>query len=190
MLPLSANTDNGLLKLLAQDNEQAFNALYDRYWHKLLAVASHRLASIEDAEEVVQEVFLNLWKRRATLELTHSLSTYLATACQYEILNWLARQQRFSLYYEHEKNSKPLADHATEEWLAFDELKEMIEKTVRALPEKCQLVYRLRKEQHYSEKQIAEKLDISVKTVENQLAKAIKKLRSALKGFRYVTFLF
>jgi RNA polymerase sigma-70 factor (ECF subfamily) len=76
-------TDQQLLDLIRTDDRGAFTELYNRYWDKTYAVALHRLEDEHEAEEVVQEVFLSIWQRRATLQLTHTVATYLAVAVKY-----------------------------------------------------------------------------------------------------------
>ncbi len=182
---LHHHTDTELIGFISQDNDLAFTTLYERYWDKLLAIAMNRLHVIEEAEEVVQVVFVNLWQRRKQLSAQLNTKAYLATAVKYEILNRLARQKRFTAYQKHLQHTHLYKDQATQEWLDFEELKELIEKTVKSLPAKCQLVYRLSKEHALSEKEIAQEMNISVKTVESHLSKAIKKLRTVLKQVRY-----
>jgi RNA polymerase sigma-70 factor (family 1) len=178
--------DIELVKMLQEAegiSNPAFEELYNRFWHKLFAVALHRLGSHDEAEEVVQEVFYNLWKRRTSLQLTASPATYLATAVKYEIINRLAKIERGAKYIRYAGNTEPTADNSTQEWLHFEELQSVIAHSVKALPEKCRLVYQLSRDKGYTEKQIASELNISVKTVEAHLTKAIKTLRSSLKHF-------
>lgn len=179
MAVYSAVTDNNLLTLLKKDDKHAFTELYNRYWDKLFIIASHTLNSSEEAEEVVHDVFLNLWKLRHDLEITKSLNNYLAVAVKYQVLNKLklqARRQQLlskrilspdSLY-----NEDP-----TGNWLREKELMRELEKTVQQLPEKCGIVFRLSRENGQTSKQIAEQLNISVNTVDSHLAKALRILR-------------
>lgn len=175
-------TDSDLFKLLKMDDKQAFTEIYMRYWKKLFTVASHKLASLEEAEEVVQDIFTALWNRRATSVLTSDLSKYLAVSVKYRVIKTLDRrynQQR----YINSLGQHAQVDDATQEWLAFDELREELAKYVQQLPEKCRLVFQMSREAGYSQKQISEKLDISEKTVEAHLGKAFKVLRSKLASF-------
>lgn len=173
--------DEHLLPLIASDDEQAFHVLYDRYWKKLLVQALIKLGSPEAAEEIVQTVFINFWRRRHTLQLRFTLATYLASMLKYEIIGYLAREKK-----EHTLKQKLVADrqaedYSTVEWLDYEQLRADIEKTIATLPEKCRLVFRLSREQGLSGKQIASSLDISPKTVEAHINKALKVLGASLR---------
>ena len=170
-------SDEQLLSRLRHDDQRAFSELYDRYWRKMFAVAVHRLNDSMDAEECVQDVFSNVWCRRKELEINHTLNTYLATAIKYRAIRLLDRQ------YKKEKTQLYVAEqfsHAADASFIEKELREGIEISVKALPEKCQLIYRLSREQGHSHKQIARQLSISEKAVENQITKAIKVIRRGL----------
>ncbi len=179
MLLYEQYNDRQLLALLTQGDERAFTTLYDRYWKKLFVIAAKRMSSLEDAEEIVQDIFTTLWHRREQLAVSGDLANYLAVSVKYRVIKTLDR------YYHQRRYNDALApdeqiDNSTQEWLAFEELREEIAKYVKQLPEKCQLVFQLSREEGYSQKQIAETLHISEKTVEGHLGKAFKVLRSKL----------
>jgi len=173
--------DEQLLLLIANDDEQAFHTLYDRHWKKLLVQALLKLGSPEEAEETVQTVFINLWRRRHTLQVRHTLVTYLASMLKYEIIAHLARQKKEQALKQRLIAGSPAADHSTLEWLDYEHLREDIERTIAALPEKCRLVFRLSREEGLSGKQIASSLEISPKTVEAHINKALKVLSASLR---------
>ena len=175
-------TDNDLLLLLKSDNEAAFTTLYNRYWKKLFVVASYRVGSLEEAEEIVQDIFTALWKRRNTLVLTSDLAKYLAVSVKYRVVKVLDKHYNKRRYIDSLVISEQV-DNSTEERLSFDELCEELAKYVKQLPERCQLVFRLSREDGLSQKQIAETLQISEKTVEAHLGKAFKTLRTKLGSF-------
>lgn len=184
MFTLSEAEDHVLLELLQKQETiggAAFEELYNRYWHKMLAVAAHRMGSTEEGQEIVQDVFCKLWQRRFAIQLTAPLPVYLAAAVKYEVLNRLAKNQRSVAYKAHASSLHAVAANSTEQYMRFEELKAQLEQTVRALPEKCRLVYRLSREQGFSEKEIAQELHISTKTVEAHLTKALKLIRLKLR---------
>lgn len=182
--------DITLLEKLRSGSRDAFTALYNRYWDKLFVIASHRLNSPQEAEEVVQEVFYNIWKHRAALHIHTSLPAYLATAVKYEVLNQLARKKRFQRYELHAVHNAPLADLSAGERLQFNDLQQQLQATIRSLPEQCRIVYRLSREQGYSRKEIATHLDISEKTVANHLTRALKVLRISFSQLFRVFMIF
>ena len=176
-------SDECLLPLIAQDDERAFNVLYTRYWKILLVQALIKLESREEAEEVVQTVFINLWRRRHTLQLRFTLATYIASMLKYEIIEHLARQRKEIALKQVLLSGQPVEDHSTAEWLDYEQLREDIERTIAALPEKCRLVFRLSREEGLSGKQIASTLNISHKTVEAHMNRALRLLRASLRQF-------
>lgn len=185
----SAYNDQQLLKLVQQDDEHAFSHLYDRYWDKLLTQAFIKLRSHEEAEETVQEIFLQLWRRRHAIELKYTFHTYIAAVLKYEILSRLAGRKKEARAKINLAVVSPVSDNSTIEKSNFDLLREKIEKTVQLLPEKCRLVFRLSREAGLSEKQIAETLNIAPKTVEAHMSKALKSLRVSLRQFLYSFFI-
>lgn len=177
-----AYSDKDLVLLMSKDDELAFRALYDRYWKKLLAQALIKLRSQEESEEIVQTVFVNLWRRRHSLQLKFSFHTYIASMLKYEVLRQLKQQQKEKLLKGRTAAFQSEEDHATLHWLDFGQLREQLEKTIQLLPEKCQLVFRLSREAGFSEKQIAESLNIAPKTVQSHMGKALKHLRASLQS--------
>src|SRR3546814_6812272 len=85
-------TDNDLLLLLKSNDEAAFTALYERYWKKLFVVASYRVGTLGEAEEIVQDIFMALWNRRHSLVLTSDLAKYLAVSVKYRVIKTLDKR--------------------------------------------------------------------------------------------------
>jgi len=174
------HSDPDLLYWLQRGEAGAFSCLYRRYWDRLMAVAMHRLGDLEEAREVVQEIFCNLWKRREELVLEHTLNTYLSVAVKYEILKRLAKRSR----------RQRLQERAFQDWdesvedvlqqVSARELQSQLAEQVRALPDKCRIIFQLSRDKGYTQKQIASKLGIAEKTVEAHLANALRKLKVGL----------
>jgi RNA polymerase sigma-70 factor (family 1) len=184
----SKHTDEQLLQFMKGGEESAFTELYNRYWERLLVRAILQLGSREEAEELLHDVFVGLWKRRETIELRHGFHTYIAAVLKYEIFGRLAdRRNKRAKHAAAERHAQlgqhgSLLDHSTEERLDFLDLQERLEATVRQLPDKCQLVFRLSREKGLPEKEIAEKLGVSRKTVQNHIHRALQTLKSILKN--------
>jgi len=174
------HSDAELLEMLRQGEQEAFSCLYQRYWDRLMAVAMHRLGELEEAREVVQEVFCNLWKRREEVELTHSLNTYLSAAIKYEYFKRLATRSRRQRLQEQALRGW---EEAVEDVLGQVDARELqlqLAERVKALPDKCRLIFQLSRDKGYSQKQIASELGIAEKTVEAHLSNALRKLRVGL----------
>lgn len=173
--------DESLLGLLKQDDELAYTALYNRYWERMVTFAYVKLKSGADAKEVVQDVFLDIWNRRFNLQIPGNFQAYISGSVKYKIFTLLAKRKKAIFNYQ-ELQAVP-SSRSTEEWLSYDQLRADLEKAVLQLPEKCRLVFKLSRESGLSAPEIARHLQISQKTVENHLTKALFRLRKALKLF-------
>ncbi|ATP55673.1 RNA polymerase sigma-70 factor [Pedobacter ginsengisoli] len=182
MKDYSSFSDSQLLSLLREEDHLAFTEIYNRYWKRLFTIASHKLKALEDAEEVVQNIFVALWNRRTNLYVTSTLSAYLAVSVKYRVIKMLDKQYNQQKYVN-SLDSQMLVDDSTADWLNFLELKKRLEKLVADLPDKCQIVYKMSRDKGMSQKQIATALNISEKTVEARLGRAMKTLRAGLSHF-------
>jgi RNA polymerase sigma-70 factor (family 1) len=180
-------TDEELLKLLRDGDEAAFTHLYRRYWDRLYVVASHTLGSYPEAEEAVHDVFLKLWKRRDTIVIRETLQQYLAAAIKYEVIDRLRTQVRRRRLSNRFEKGTAISSDPTGDLIREKELTAELESTIRALPEKCQLVFRLSRGQGYSHREIAKKLGLSENTVESHMRRALHSLRT---HFQRLLFLF
>ncbi len=172
-----------LFALIKQDDAFAFEELYSRYWDKLFGNAYKRLASKEQTEELIQDLFTNLWVNRNKILITSSLVGYLTTSVKYMVINQLQKQKVRKQYVEIVKPFTVKQSNSTEDTVAFNDLENKLAKEVEKLPEKCQAVFKMSRYEQQSVKDIARKLEISEKTVENHIGKALKVLKSNLKDF-------
>lgn len=168
-----------LAELLRQDEELAFREIYVRYWDKLYVIACKRLNNPVDAEEVVQDIFCNLWRKRKEFILSKGFSNYFAVAVKFEVINRLAKRARQAIYKKKAVTEFTETDFSTLNIIALNELKDQLQQSLETLPKKCRMVFRLKYEKDYSQHQIAEALNISEKTVEAHLSKARKTLRGS-----------
>jgi len=171
--------DDELAALLKTDDQSAFAELYNRYWDKLFSVAFHRLEDEEEAQEVVQEVFLSLWKRRMTFHLRYNLATYLTVCIKYQVINRLAKKHRSRIYIKSQLETE-IGENYTDLWLFEKELRLKLDNCVNQLPDKCRMVFQLSRNEGKSTKQIAKHLNIAEKTVEAHITKALTVLKNAL----------
>ena len=172
--------DKELLDSLNKDNENAFKEIFNRHWSKLYLIAFRRIKNKEAAEEIVQDLFTSIWFKRKNLHVEGSLSAYLSTAIRYRVINHIYKE---SVRENHKKNLRLVSkqsDTSTEDIILANDLNLNIQKEISFLPEKCRSVFELSRKEHKTNREIAEFLGISEKTVENHLTKAIRRLRLGL----------
>ncbi len=180
--------DRELLRRLSDNDEKALAALYDRYWKRMLVRALSRLECLEDAEEIVNDAFVDLWKSRKNLEIRNALPTYLSAIVKYKVLARLASAAKMPVP-ESELSLIHIPDDSTLQTLHFAELQAIIKTAINDLPEKCQLVFRLSREKGLSDHEIATELNLSQKTVEGHITNALRKLRTSLSHFLFLLLL-
>lgn len=171
--------DTQLLSLVRQGDEGAYTEVYNRYWNKLLYKAGKKIQDTEEAKNIVQDIFFDIWRRRNTLNITGDLNHYLAVALKYQLIKYLNRERRKESLRDEITVPDAGADRTTEEYLAYSELNRRMAGLVAALPEKCRLVFRLR-EEGLSHQQIADEMGVSENTVHTHIKRALKSLRDGL----------
>lgn len=171
--------DNDLFALVKQDNELAYTELYNRYWQKLYFVAHKQLKSDPEAREIVQEVFYTIWAKRGSLVI-ESFPAYVAAMARYAVYVTLAHKKKQVENISEEAISKQTLPVALADLLENKWMLEKISALSSALPEKCRLVFIKNKLLDQSLTQVAADLDISPKTAEAHLTKALKIMRDKL----------
>ncbi|MDN5286470.1 MAG: polymerase sigma-70 factor [Mucilaginibacter sp.] len=179
-------SEEELVRLLRQDKLNAFRELYSRYWKKLFDEAYKRLKNKELAEEVVQELFTNLWTKRQSLQINTTISAYLFSSVAHHVIDIYRKEQVRARYSHDFKIVHTEADNSTEDGIMLKDLTYTIEEEISHLPDKCRSVYELSRKEHKTNKEIASYLGISEKTVEQHLTKALKKIRLTLSHYLVV----
>ncbi len=180
MTKLPFDTDQELLADIADGDGRAFEILYRRYFSKLYGSAYKRLQNKEQSEEVVQELFVSLWERRKNLPI-ENIESYLYTSVKYLVLAQFKSNNHLQKYIATISQNEN-GGNFTEETVVFNELNAAYQQALLTIPERCREVFLL-KRSGLSQKAISEKLDISEKTVENQISKALKILRNSLTNY-------
>jgi RNA polymerase sigma-70 factor (family 1) len=170
-------TDEELIKLLSKSDLQAFDLVYSRNWYHLYQSAYYILKDTESSKDIVQDVFVWLWEHRLTVSIDN-VKAYLKAAVRFKATNYIRsgkiRQSFFDELSNFQDTSLPTAD----ELIEFKQLALFIQQIINELPEKCREIYRLSRDEYLTNKEIAERLNISVKTVENQMTIALKRIRA------------
>jgi RNA polymerase sigma-70 factor (ECF subfamily) len=175
--------DRDLLLFLQQGDEKAFSEIYRRYWEKLVAIGYFHTRDKQMAEEVVSDVLIGLWNRRQDLEV-RSLSAWLGTAVKYSVFKVMVRHQRRQDILGGQPGSGE--DDETQKKLDARFMREFLDGVIETLPEKTRLVFRYSREDQLSVGEIAEKMELSTKSVEYHITKALKTLRSYMRKFNNI----
>ncbi|HTF80425.1 MAG TPA: RNA polymerase sigma-70 factor [Cytophagales bacterium] len=179
-----SNTE--LFNQVKQGDERAFESLFKFYYQRLCHYACSMLHEMEEAEEVVQQVFINIWDKRAHIEISTSFQSYLYRAVNNASLNKIKQRKAYGLHHEYIKLEMESSIDSTTQAVLSEELRGSIMEAVDLLPQQCKLVFEMSRFEGMKHQEIADELDISIKTVENQIGKALKHMRSYLK--EYLTF--
>ncbi|RZK33288.1 MAG: RNA polymerase sigma-70 factor [Hymenobacter sp.] len=169
-----------LLNGLRAGDLSAFETIYEHYWYPLFLVAFRKLKSKEIAEELVQDIFVKLWERRATVQIIH-LRYYLFSAIRYAVIDHIRTQINQEQYNTYYRAFLTQEDVTTEETIVGNELLAILEDGLKTLPEKSKKIFRLNYLDNWSVSQIAVHLHLSEKAVEYHLTKAVKFLRMHCK---------
>jgi RNA polymerase sigma-70 factor (family 1) len=178
--------DSELFRLLQKSDSAAFQELYTRYWSKLYFLAHKRLKSAMAAEEIVQNVFLTIWRKRKTLRI-EALPPYLAASTRYAVYHYLAAEKRRARN-EEMAGSRQMGISTLEMLIDDKQLLEIVKQQANELPEKCRLVFIYNKLEDQTLPEVAQRLNISVKTAEAHLTKALRLIRRRLKDHAFFIF--
>ena len=176
---LPENEDKYLILQMQDNNVQAFDTLFSKYHKKLFGFAFSLLKSREDSKEIVQEAFCRIWNRRRELDSSKSFKSFLFTVSYNLIVDQLRQRLKEQEYreYIHSCFEKRAFNHNK---IDYEIIAGQVQSAVEELPEKRRQVYMLSRENGMSQKEIAAKLGISVKTVENQINISLKHIRMRL----------
>lgn len=180
--------ENLLVNRIKKGDEEAFRELYQQYYTVLCMHAHSVINDVTVSEDIVQEVFFSLWLKRKSLIIEQKLSTYLYRTVYYQCIKYL-RRKSLELKFAAEKKyqlreAEMLYKHGDLPYAHINqhELKNQINNTIQELSEKTKEIFILSRKHELKNHEIAEKLNISIKTVEYHIAKALVKLREKLKN--------
>jgi RNA polymerase sigma-70 factor (ECF subfamily) len=179
-------TDQDVLNRLVKGDKSALQILFNNYYTDLVRFGIKYVKNHEISEELVQEVFINIWERHQSLVITSSLKSYLFTSVKYRAFNYLRLQMPKEKLMENIELLDTFAN--TEDYQVSPELKKEVSKAIDSLPTKCRAILIMSKMDGMSHREIAKELGVSEKTVENQITIAFKKLRVALEPIRHNLF--
>jgi RNA polymerase sigma-70 factor (ECF subfamily) len=179
---MTRQEENILFEKTRAGDEKAFEALFRHYYPQLCLYAARVLKNPSAAEEIVQELFVRLWEKREETQIDTSVKNYLFRAVKNHCLNYIKHNQ-IKNEYSQKIQAESRVEDAGEDIETQTELFQKIEESIAALPEKRQEIFRLSRQEGLKYREIADKLNISIKTVETQMGLAIKTLREKLSDF-------
>jgi RNA polymerase sigma-70 factor (ECF subfamily) len=179
------NSDFDIIQGLKTGDKKALIHLYDTFWKPLFISSFNLLKDKEVCEEIIQDVFIDLWNRRFEIEIKVSLKSYLYACVRYKVFSEFRKNKLLKVELL-EEFDKHFQDATPETKIIYEELMHRVTKVVERLPKKCKMVYELSRNEQLSHKEIAEKLSISTKTVENHITNALKVLRTSLGHYLFL----
>ncbi|HEY2722847.1 MAG TPA: RNA polymerase sigma-70 factor [Chitinophagaceae bacterium] len=163
------------------DDTQAYKQLFLLFYPSLVSFANSIVRSKEVCEEIVSDVFIKIWEKRHQLDKVENLSYYLFTAVKNKCLNQLNDQKnKLGLEINDTVFEFKSLYHDPEQRLISAEMVKQVQRAIQDLPPRCRLIFKLVKEEGLKYKEVAELMQLSIKTVENQMSLAFKKIGSAI----------
>lgn len=175
-------TDKELVGFLHENEHGAIEKIFKQYYSYICSSVYKIIPDSNLTEDLAQDVFYELWRKREKIEINSSLKAYLKRAAINKALNYIrSRKMKFDSDEDDTVQSIPV--RSSEGSLEADELQDIINEVIDSLPEKCRIVFMMSRHEEMSYKEIAAALEISVKTVENQISKALKILKIAVNPY-------
>ncbi len=179
-----------LIRQLKNGEESAYEMLFKEYYKVLVIFANKYLYDIEASKELVQELFVHIYEKRNKIEINSSLKSYLFRSVHNRSLNHLNTQKIKNKYAEHVSRTSTSNENSIENEMNKTELEHAIYRAIGELPPKCQDIFKLNRFEGLTNSEIADKLQLSKRTVETQISKALKILRVKLEPFTAASIVF
>lgn len=182
--------ENDWVQSVRSGDTAAFESIFKNLYKPLCAYAMVMMKDKDSSEEIVQQVFVKIWERRASLNVSSSLKAYLYQIVRNDCLNALKHEKIKEQYRQHKVIEMQQHHENASHRLTSRELEQQIQNAIDELPEQCGIIFRMSRFEELKYKDIAEQLSISVKTVENQMGKALKLMRLKLADYITITLTF
>ena len=172
------STDHEILQAIREGNEIVFRGVFDANYEQLCHYASTIVRDSDEAEDIVQSMFVKLWEQRASLDIKFSVRAYLFKAVRHRCLNHLDHKV---IQKKHSDFTLTFSEGSQPPDAFSDELEENVKKAIDSLPPQCKTIFLMSRYEALRHDEIAQRLNISVNTIQNQICKALKILRDELK---------
>lgn len=186
---MNIKEEKQLFEELCNNNEKAFEKLFHTYYGHLCVFASQILLDNQSAEEIVQDFFVKIWEKRHQLSIDSSVKNYFYRSVKNLCLNFI-QHNKTKLRHAQTVLSEAKSNQQKDDGFFEIDLAYKIEESIQSLPKKRQEIFRMSREEGLKYREIAEKLNISIKTVETQISFALSTLRDKLKKYNrhYILF--
>lgn len=184
------NIDHLLWCISVKDDEEAYRSLFEHYYAALCLYAKRYIEDLSTREDIVQDVFFFIWERRKTITAEVSARNYLITCVKNLSLNYLRKQGYIQAYQSKIIENPPLYSNNLDEIYTLKELQELLSKTLAKLPEEYRIAFEMSRMEGKSLNEIAEKMGVSVRTVERYRNKALEILKQELKDYLPLLYLY
>lgn len=171
------DSQNDLLLALRAGNAAAFSHIYEKYAPILIDYAAERLQSLDEAHDMIHDLFVQLWEKKEQLEIKHSFKAFLFVCLKRRMVDHYRKNSYKRLYAERLQTLSTIISYAPDSYLEAKETQRLIDSSLLEMPSKVREIYLLSREEHLSNKEIASRLQISEQTVKNQLYTAMSILR-------------
>lgn len=179
-----------ILQKLIEGDEDALKYFFDTYYDDLCNFVNSYIQSETFSEDIVQGIFIDLWEKKSSLQKDRPIKSYLYSASKNKSLNHLRNKKVQNKVIDRLKHKIFQTSEGADQYLEFEELKQVLSNAIDNLPSQCKTIYQLSRNDSLSNKEIAHKLGISSKTVENQITIAIKKIKVFLNPYYDKIFIF
>ena len=189
-MQLQKLNDAELWAAVKDDDLKAYNVLFDRYWSSVYTTSNKYIKDAEVCYEITHDIFLNIWNKRKVLDIS-SIKAYVTTSARYHVYKRKQGVRSLNLQYieSYDLVMEQTVNNDAEEKFDVIELEAMIKGHLNELPDRSREIFLMSRKDQLSNEEIARKLSISKRTVENQITNALKHLRFALKQFGIFIFL-
>jgi RNA polymerase sigma-70 factor (ECF subfamily) len=177
---ININCESGAFQI----NEKTFANIYKVHWKKLYYTCYQKTQDKDLSQDMVHDLFKSIWERRKELIIEDSIEKYLVRSIKFKISSYYRAKSQQELNLSESMRYHTEADLSTEKQVAFSMLSQKVNRLVDRLPERCQAIYRLSRENGLNNRQIASSLLVTEKTVENQITKALSFIRNRLAEYK------
>lgn len=190
ILSYQTYTDTALLSLMKESDQRAFTELYTRHWEQMATYVLRVIRSDAEAQDIVQEVFISLWKRRETLDIPGPLAAYLLRSVRNLALRYIEKNITKNNFLKGFSRHLSGFDFSEVDPLEARELEAKIDHAVQSLPPKMREIFLLSRMENLSYRDIAERLGIADTTVKKQVSNALKSIRRDIGGFTATSLIY